>query len=233
MSRLIYAADDEENIRQLIASFLEDAGYRVVTFATGDALYERFQQEPADLVVLDIMMPGTDGLGILKKLRAHSDVPVIMLTAKDSEWDYTLGIHSGSDDYLSKPFRPSHLSMRIKALFRRIDIERQKGEKDEALLQFGDLRLSHTEHQAYRDQEPIALTGTEFNQLAYLLRHSERAISRDELLNAIWGYEADVETRVADETVRRLRKKITASDSGVLIQTEWGYGYRLLDRSGS
>ena len=123
MGKLIYAADDEENIREILKSFLVDSGFEVEVFPTGDELFEKFQTKPCDLVVLDIMMPGTDGLTVCKNLRAISKVPIIILTAKDSEMDYVTGMTYGGDDYLMKPFRPSMLVMRIKALFRRIEME--------------------------------------------------------------------------------------------------------------
>ena len=241
MAKRIYAADDEENIRDVIKSFLDDAGYETTVFSTGDALYEQFLKEPCDLAILDIMMPGTDGLGILKKLRSISTVPVIILTAKDGELDYCMGMSYGGDDYLMKPFRPSMLVMRIKALFRRIEIEHadQKGaaaedisgaERDQTQdeeVSFGDLFYSSARHAITCGNSDLNLTMTEFSLLRYMLVNHEKAISRDELLNKVWGIDSDVETRVTDETVRRVRRKLKALNSRVSISVIWGYGYKL------
>ena len=121
MEHSIYLADDEKSIRELLHSFLASDGYTVRSFESGDALLEAFRQEPAELVILDIMMPGTDGLTVCRELRAVSDIPIILLTAKDSELDYVMGISQGSDDYLTKPFRPTILLMKVKALLRRVE----------------------------------------------------------------------------------------------------------------
>ena len=126
MGHSIYLADDEKSIRELLHSFLASDGYTVRSFESGDALLEAFRQEPAELVILDIMMPGTDGLTVCRELRAVSDIPIILLTAKDSELDYVMGISQGSDDYLTKPFRPTILLMKVKALLRRVEMDRGK-----------------------------------------------------------------------------------------------------------
>ncbi|MFR4406767.1 MAG: response regulator transcription factor [Anaerovoracaceae bacterium] len=126
MGHSIYLADDEKSIRELLHSFLASDGYTVRSFESGDALLEAFRQDPAELVILDIMMPGTDGLTVCRELRAVSDIPIILLTAKDSELDYVMGISQGSDDYLTKPFRPTILLMKVKALLRRVEMDRGK-----------------------------------------------------------------------------------------------------------
>ena len=126
MGHSIYLADDEKSIRELLHSFLASDGYTVRSFESGDALLEAFRQEPAELVILDIMMPGTDGLAVCRELRSVSDIPIILLTAKDSELDYVMGISQGSDDYLTKPFRPTILLMKVKALLRRVEMDRGK-----------------------------------------------------------------------------------------------------------
>lgn len=224
MKTLIYAADDDENIRNLIEFFLKEAGYQVQVFPTGDLLIKQFRQKACDLIVLDIMMPGTDGLTICKQIRDFSNVPIILLTAKESEVDYVMGLTLGGDDYLIKPFRPSMLVMRIKALFRRMEMEHT--DVDETVT-FGDITYSGREHAAHCSGKDIGLTMTELALLHYMMKNADRAVSRDELLNEIWGIYADVETRVTDETIRRIRKKLKASGSSVAISAVWGYGYRL------
>lgn len=138
MGHSIYLADDEKSIRELLHSFLASDGYTVRSFESGDALLEAFRQEPAELVILDIMMPGTDGLTVCRELRAVSDIPIILLTAKDSELDYVMGISQGSDDYLTKPFRPTILLMKVKALLRRVEMDRGKTAAAEDELHYGD-----------------------------------------------------------------------------------------------
>ena len=141
MGHSIYLADDEKSIRELLHSFLASDGYTVRSFESGDALLEAFRQEPAELVILDIMMPGTDGLTVCRELRAVSDIPIILLTAKDSELDYVMGISQGSDDYLTKPFRPTILLMKVKALLRRVEMDRGKTAAEEDELQKDELIL--------------------------------------------------------------------------------------------
>lgn len=224
MSKMIYAADDDENIRCLIDTYLREAGFEVRVFPDGDSLYEKFQEDPCDLVILDILMPGTDGLEICKRLRAISKVPIIILTAKESEVDYIMGITLGGDDYIIKPFRPSILVMRIKAMLRRMEMEHVNTDE---VLSFGDLRYSGNDRLVFCKGKDIGLTMTEMALLRYLMKNSNRAVPRDELLNQIWGIYANVETRVTDETVRRIRKKMKNAESSVTIGAVWGFGYRL------
>lgn len=230
MSHSIYIADDEKNIRDLIKSFLESDGYEVSAFETGDELKAAFDEKPADLVILDIMMPGTDGLTLCRKLREESSVPIIILTAKDSEYDYVQGITIGSDDYLTKPFRPTALLMRMRSLLRRMDMN-EKGDRSSKMsdedISIGDLTFSGRRNEILCGGRPVKLTRTELKMLSYMMKNPEKAYSRDELLNAIWGYDTKVETRVTDETLRRIRKQLSACESNVSVRTMWGFGYRI------
>ncbi len=227
MNHLIYIADDEDNIRNLIKSFLESDGYRVKAFETGDELIKAFFEKPSDLVILDIMMPGTDGWTVCSMLREKTNVPIIMLTARDSEYDYVRGITIGSDDYLTKPFRPTALLMRVRSLLRRMEMnESAKGSMPKKVT-VGDLVYLSEKNQIFCQKNPVKLSQTEMRLLAYMMENPEKAYSRDELLNAVWGYDTKVETRVTDETLRRIRKRLTESASCVSIQTIWGFGYKL------
>ena len=230
MSHSIYIADDEKNIRDLIKSLLESDGYEVSAFETGDELKAVFDEKPADLVILDIMMPGTDGLTLCRKLREESSVPIIILTAKDSGYDYVQGITIGSDDYLTKPFRPSALLMRVRSLLRRMDMN-EKGDRSSKMsdedISIGDLTFSGRRNEILCGGRPVKLTRTELKMLSYMMKNPEKAYSRDELLNAIWGYDTKVETRVTDETLRRIRKQLSACESNVSVRTMWGFGYRI------
>lgn len=231
----IYAADDEKDIRDIIEMFLANEGYEVVTFSSGDALYEAFEQQSCDLVLLDIMMPGTDGLTICNKLRRISSVPIILLTAKDTDSDYIAGLTLGSDDYMTKPFRPTILIAKIKALLRRVELELSKQphqikEESAGSLACGDLSYNKKAHALRCNNQEVKLTATELRFLLYLMERQDEAVSKDEILDKIWGYTAEVETRVADETNRRLRKKLTQAGSRMYVQTVWGYGFKFTDK---
>ena len=226
MGHSIYLADDEKSIRELLHSFLASDGYTVRSFENGDALLEAFRQESAELVILDIMMPGTDGLAVCRELRSVSDIPIILLTAKDSELDYVMGISQGSDDYLTKPFRPTILLMKVKALLRRVEMDRGKTAA-EGELHYVDIRYSATENAVFCGSTIVALTQTELRLLSYMMKQPEKAYSREELLSAVWGFDSEVETRVTDETLRRIRKKLLQAGSTVSVSTIWGFGYKL------
>ena len=178
-------------------------------------------------MILDIMMPGTDGLTVCRELRALSDIPIILLTAKDSELDYVMGISQGSDDYLTKPFRPTILLMKVKALLRRVEMDRGKTTAAEDELHYGDIRYSATENAVFCGDTIVALTQTELRLLSYMMKQPEKAYSREELLSAVWGFDSEVETRVTDETLRRIRKKLLQAGSTVSVSTIWGFGYKL------
>lgn len=222
MPKLIYIADDEENIRSIVKLFLKNEGYEVCDFENGDLLYEEFKKKESDLVILDVMMPGSDGFEICTKIRKISTVPILMLTARDSDLDYITGITLGSDDYFTKPFSPMALTVKVKAMFRRIDFE-NKSKED--VLNFADISIDTKSKIVKSKNEIIDLTPNEYGLITYLFENKDRAISRDEILNKVWGYNTDVETRVADDTVKRLRKKII--NTNLIIETVWGYGFRL------
>lgn len=227
MSKLIYIADDEANIRHLVKTFLQSEGYIVKDFENGDSLLEEFNKKTCDLVILDIMMPGSDGFEICTKIREFSTVPIIMLTARDSDLDYITGLTLGSDDYFTKPFSPMSLVMRVKSIFRRIEFEKNENHKD-LQLNFGEIKINTGNKVVTFKSNNIELTPNEFSLLTYLFENQDRAVSREELLNKVWGYDSEVETRAADDTVKRLRKKI--SHTNVLIETVWGFGFRLKEK---
>lgn len=223
----VYVADDEKNIRELLGTFLSNEDLTVELFETGDQLLLRFMEEEADVVVLDVMMPGTDGFGTAAAIRKRSDVPIILLTARDSDKDFVEGFSSGADDYFTKPFSPVQLTLRIKAILSRKNKEVSTAET----IQFQGLHLSEKDRLAYFKEKPIKVTNTEFELLKLLMEHPDQAISRDELLTQVWGYESNVETRVTDDTIKRLRKKLRQVDSDVQIETVWGYGFKLAKKA--
>lgn len=229
MSKIIYIADDDDNIRNLLKSFLEREGYICYGFPTGDDLLKKFITEPCDLILLDVMMPGRDGFFILTELRKISNVPIIMLTARDSDSDYIEGLNLGSDDYFTKPFSPIKLVTKVKSIFKRLEstaaTESTVNTGNNNELAFADIVISKKTKTATVKGNDLPLTPNEYALLSYLISNQDRAIPRSELLDKIWGYETEIETRVADDTVKRLRKKLNVSD--VRITTVWGFGFRL------
>ena len=226
MKKTVYISDDDANIRQVVKTFLLNDGYAVEDFSTGDALLARFTEAPCDLAILDVMTPGRDGFEILTELRKTSTVPIIMLTARDSENDAAMGLGLGSDDYITKPFSAMALLMRVKAIFRRIEFENQKHRApDKNEIRVGKLTLDEAARSVLCSGTPLPLTPTEYGVLRHLMLHKGEAVSREELLNSVWGFESIVETRATDDTVRRLRQKLEGC--GATINAVWGYGFKL------
>lgn len=221
----IYIADDEKNIRELIRSFLKNAGYEVVAFETGDALYEAFLKEAPDLIVLDIMMPGTDGLMLCTKIREHSVVPIIMVSARDSELDRITGITIGSDDYLVKPFSPIELVARINAQFRRLEYNQRVNRMDLNELKYGHMTINQKTRTVKAFDRILDISPMEYEFLRYLFVNQDRAVSREELLKHVWQFETQVDTRATDDVVKRLRKKLATTQ--VKIEAVWGFGFKL------
>lgn len=224
MTKIIYFADDEKNIRDLVVPFLEHDCFTVRAFETGDLLLEAYKNQKPDLVILDIMMPGTNGLDVMKSIRQYDNVPIIMLTARDSDVDFITAFNLGTDDYFTKPFSPIKLSLHVKALFKRLD---EKAIKNDTQYQFLDLTLDTEKRIALLSNEEMPLTKTEFDFLLVLIEKLETAFSRETLLNRIWGFD-DIESRAVDDTIKRLRKKFKQYHSQVSIKTVWGYGFKLI-----
>jgi len=229
MSKLIYIAEDEANIRIPLKAFLEKEGYTVIAFENGDLLYEEFQKHVPDLVILDVMMPGSSGFIICTKIRAVSTIPIIMLIARGSDEDYTTGISLGSDDYLTKPFSPIKLVMRVKALFRRLEMQPTLQAVSSAgnKFEYADIVIDADNMMTFCKGNELKLTNTELKFFMHLIKHKDKAVSRDELLSKVWEHEYAIETRVTDDTVKRLRKKLVDAGSQVSIETVWGFGFRI------
>ena len=225
---MIYIADDEKNIRNLIAAFLRKEEYEVEEFETGDLMMEACRNRLPDLVVLDIMMPGTDGLNICTQLRQMSaSLPILIVSAKDSPYDRVAGLTLGSDDYMVKPFLPLELVVRVKTLLRRSQTDKtERNKKQEASLFYGTLRLELGIRKAYLGERVLPLTPTEFDFMAYMIEHKERAVSREELLKTLWKMSWQADTRAADDLVKRLRKKLREQACPIEIETVWGFGFR-------
>lgn len=227
--KLIYIADDEINILNIIKSFLLKEGYDVDAFQDGNLLLEAFKTKPADLLVLDIMMPELDGFSLCSSIRRLSPVPIIIVSAKDTEYDKITGLNLGSDDYLTKPFSPMELIARIKSIFRRIDFDKVPPDQVQQ-IRIADLVIKPATMQAEIAGKNIGLTGMEFALLKYLAENKNRAVDRSELLYKIWGFENGVETRATDDMIKRIRKKLSDNGSILRIETVWGFGFKIEDK---
>jgi two-component system alkaline phosphatase synthesis response regulator PhoP len=219
---VIYIVEDDNSIRELVAYTLENSGFEAVGCADGTAFFELLDPERAQLVLLDIMLPGEDGIGILRRLRADTatrELPVIMVTARGSEFDKVTGLDAGADDYIAKPFGMMELLARIRAVLRRRPPAR------DGALTVGDVILYPREHRVTADGEEVLLTFKEFELLQFLLERRGAAIGRDEILESVWGYISDIETRTVDVHIRTLRQKL--GKSGDVIETVRGVGYRI------
>lgn len=225
--KTIYIADDEPHIRDLIKNFLIKGGFEVEAFENGTLLWEAFSKKPSDMVILDVMMPGEDGLTICERIRSQYHVPIIIVSARDAESDRIKGITVGSDDYLVKPFSPLELVARVNALFRRINLDAEPASQtDTKLLEFEGLSIDKGNRKASFMGSPVEFTPTELLLMIYLIEHKDRAVSREELLKNVWkSATEDVDTRAADHVVKRLRKKIVTMP--FQISSVWGFGFRI------
>ncbi len=221
----ILVVDDEPGIVSNVRAYLEREGYAVQTAEDGPSALRLARSFSPDLVVLDIMLPGIDGLEVLRRLRQDSDVYVLLLTARTAEMDKVIGLTVGADDYLTKPFSPRELVARVKAILRR---GRGAGEgAASSVLTFGDLRIDPAAHQTWKGDEPVDLTAIEFNLLYALAKHQGRVLSREQLIEQVWGYDYYGDDRVVDVHLGRLRKKIEEDpEHPQLVVTVRGVGYR-------
>ena len=225
----VFVIDDDANIRQLILRYLEKEGYKVTTFENADSVLEAFNVMQPDAIVLDIMMPGTmDGLDLCKKIRTVSQVPIIFVSAKDEAVDRIIGLELGADDYLSKPFSPRELLVRLKIIFRRIEPV-MVSDHETTTYQIKDLKIDDSKRVCSVKDKELSLTNNEYMLLAYLVKNKNISFTRENLIQNIWGYDYVGESRMIDDLVKRLRKKLKSFDAQVEITTVWGYGYRIDD----
>ena len=227
----VLIVEDEKDILQLVKLYLDKEGYRTVTASTGSEALAQAHAEKPDLLILDLMLPEIDGLEVCKRLRAAPDtamVPIIMLTAKAEESDTVIGLELGADDYVTKPFSPKTLVARVKALFRRLDRKPDDGPRRYI---YGPLVMDLTRHEITLKGKEIQLTAKEFGLLEHLLKHPGRVLTRDVLLNAVWGYEYYGTTRTVDVHIRRLKQKLPLLDDAIVSVKS--LGYKLKDPNGS
>jgi two-component system, OmpR family, response regulator ResD len=220
----VLVVDDEPTIREVVSRYLERAGYETRVAGDGPSALQAVAEQPPDLIVLDLMLPGIDGLEVMRRVReSRTRGAVILLTAKGDESDRIVGLRLGADDYVVKPFSPGELVARVDAVLRRVDTVAD----DEPPLRFGDLEIEPSAHRVTLAGEEVQLTIREYELLRFLARHPGRAFTRDELMNLVWQYAFYTDTSTVTVHIRRLRAKIERDPSAPRwIETVWGVGYR-------
>lgn len=221
---MIYILEDDDNIRKLINYSLKSQGFEVQDFAQPSAFWTALQTINPDLLLLDIMLPEEDGISILKKLRSNpktSTIPVIMLTAKDSEYDVVTGLDSGADDYVTKPFGMMALVSRIKAVLRRYE----KSDSHKELLEAGGIKIDENQHTVFAGNQQLFLTVKEFDLLVLLIKNRRNVLTREQLLESVWGLSSEIESRTVDVHIRTLRAKLGEYEKN--IETIRGVGYKV------
>lgn len=218
---IVLIVDDEADMRRLIRMYLEKEGYSCVEAEDGQVALDLLKSHTFDLIILDVMMPNIDGLTLCMKVREHSSVPIIFLTARGDEWDRVYGLKLGADDYIVKPFSPNELIARVDAVLRRANpVVRD----EEETLSFGPILLNIKGRQVYLEGELINLTLKEYELLLFFCRHNGQALSREQLLENVWGFDYIGGVRTVDTHIKTLRLKLKSH--GNLIQTVWGIGYK-------
>jgi DNA-binding response OmpR family regulator len=220
----VLVVDDEPIVREVVVRYLAREGHDTLEAADGAAARNEIERSDPDLVVLDVMLPGLDGLELCRWIRRRSELPVIMLTARGDEADRIVGLELGADDYVTKPFSPRELAARVRSVLRRSTVVTPPEEK----LAFGDVELERGTREARKAGALIRLTAKEFDLLWFLASHPRRVFSRDQLMASVWGYTAAFDTGTVTVHVRRLREKIEDDPSQpTYLETVWGIGYRL------
>lgn len=228
MADKVIVVDDEVSIATLLKFNLEQAGFTVETAHDGKAGLELAEKQDAVLIILDLMLPEMDGLEVCKRLRQQKvNTPILMLTAKDDEFDKVLGLELGADDYLTKPFSPREVVARVKAILRRATPQ-EPTVVEEDVIQIGDVKIVVSNYEVFKQNERLELTPKEFELLAYLAKHKGRVLTRDQLLSAIWNYDFVGDTRIVDVHISHLREKIEpVTKKPTYIKTIRGLGYKM------
>jgi DNA-binding response OmpR family regulator len=221
-SSTILVVEDETSIASFVAAYLRNAGYAVTTAATAQTALIQLASESPALVILDLNLPDGDGVELCRRIRKTSDVPILMLTARDEDIDKIIGLEVGADDYMTKPFNPRELVARVKSILRRAAPERRRSETDE--LHHGDLTINSGKREVHVGDEEIRLAPKEFDLLWELLDHRGIVLTRDQLLERVWGYTFAGDTRTVDVHVRQIRRKL--GDASPIV-TVWGVGYKV------
>ncbi|HWQ14873.1 MAG TPA: response regulator transcription factor [Roseiflexaceae bacterium] len=225
MKGTVLVVEDEASIRTVARAYLEQAGFRVLLAETGPAGLELARRERPDLVVLDLNLPGMDGMEVAARLREESDVFILMLTARSEEADRVAGLRIGADDYLTKPFSPRELAARAEAILRR----RRSAAPVDPSLRFASLRVDPERREVWAGEQQVELTATEFDVLLALARHAGKVLGREQLMDMVWGSDFYGTDRVVDVYVGQVRRKLEAATGQTLIRTVRGVGYKLVD----
>lgn len=225
MKQHIYVVEDDPNIRDIVKAYLLKEGFEVTLMEQAEVAWERAEHGQPSMWILDIMLPGMDGYELCKKIRQVSEVPIIIISAKDEEVDKILGLELGSDDYLTKPFSPRELVARVKRLFKRTNLPPVNKDSTSEWISTGELEIDQSARQVFWEKEEIDVTSKEFEMLEIFAKQPNRAFSREELLTLVWGDDYFGSDRAVDDLVKRLRKKL----KDLPVETVWGYGYRLHD----
>ncbi|MHA6253045.1 response regulator transcription factor [Oceanobacillus sp. CAU 1775] len=223
MRNHIGIVEDDKNIQNIVSAYLKKEGYEVTVAGSAEEAWEVWEKTPPDMWVLDIMLPGMDGYEFCKKIRLESEVPIIIISAKDDEIDKILGLELGGDDYLTKPFSPRELVARVKRLFKRSSVTIDEPKQADNQLRAGDLHISLDERRIFWEGNEFEVTTKEYEMLLLFVENPNRAFSREELLIKIWGNDYFGSDRAVDDLVKRIRKKLP----DVPLETVWGFGYRL------
>jgi two-component system response regulator ResD len=227
----ILVVDDDPNVCEIARLYLEKQNAEVVTMGNGTEALEYFRQAGADFVILDLMLPGMDGLAVCREIRKESTVPIIMLTAKAGEYDRILGLDLGADDYVTKPFSPSELVSRVNSLLRRIEFDKNRHGGEE--FEFPGLRIDVASRAVYVNGEAVKISPKEFDLLCLLAREAGRVFSRERILNAVWGYDRYVNDRTVDVHIKWLREKLHRNHGYTYLHTVHKVGYKFEVRPGN
>ncbi len=221
----ILIVDDEENICELVRLYIEKEGFEAVIAGDGQEAVAKFTTEKPDLILLDVMLPIKDGWQVCREIRAQSNVPIIMLTAKGETFDKVLGLELGADDYVVKPFEPKELIARIRAVLRR-SAGSDEEKADDGELKFDGLRINQSTYEVYIDDKKVEMPPKEFELLYFLAKNTNKVFTRDQLLDEIWGYEFFGDSRTVDVHIKRIREKLEGKDRSWALKTVWGVGYK-------
>lgn len=220
-------ADDNEDITDILSTYVKREGYEPLIAADGSEAYQLYNEYKPCIVLLDVMMPQMDGFEVCKKIRSISDVPILLISAKGEDFDKIMGLDIGADDYIVKPFSPSEVMARIRAVSRRINIERSQNEEGNVIT-LSDLRINLDEYTLYIKEAPVKLTKKEIETMWILAENPNKVFTRDNLLDSLWGYDYYGDSRTVDSHIKRLRAKLDAvSHPNWTIKTIWGMGYKL------
>ncbi len=222
----ILVVEDEPIVRDVVVRYLKQAGFATIEAADGKAAMRHIEREQPELVILDVMLPGTDGLELCRWIRARSDLPIIMVTALGDESDRIVGLELGADDYISKPFSPRELVARVRSVLRRSG---SNGVSSDARIVVGAIEIDPAKREVRRDGAEIALTPREFDLLFFLASHPRHVFTRDQLMERLWGYRSATDTGTVTVHIRRLREKVEPDPSSPRhLETVWGVGYRFV-----